>query len=336
MYKLLIENSKSAALSAIEIYNKPDFKYRNEIFTILMINAWELLLKAKLLSDNDNKIESLYIMGNSGNYKFNRNNNPLTIEIIGAINKLQLDEAIKENLFALIELRDTAIHFVNKEKNNYLIYTLGTACLKNYFKIIKKWFNVNLSEYNFYILPLAFAYNFKTFTIVDIEKEPKIIQSLLANISEKQNIKSEQGYEFTCEIEINLKSAKKITENTDLTASIGPNATNTITVIKTQKLYDQYPYSYNTLFHKLQQNISTLKQNHFNKFIRTNNVKDNEKYSAYNFRSPKHEEQYKNQHIIARGTPSLYNEDCNVYMMSEVPKFIDAYEKEIKSADRVE
>ncbi|BAW80716.1 hypothetical protein TAO_1346 [Candidatus Nitrosoglobus terrae] len=34
-------------LSAIEIYNKPDFKYREEIFSIIAINAWELLLKAK-------------------------------------------------------------------------------------------------------------------------------------------------------------------------------------------------------------------------------------------------------------------------------------------------
>jgi hypothetical protein len=51
-YKHLLENSISAILSAIEIYNKPDFKYRNEIFVILTVNAWELLLKSKILKDN--------------------------------------------------------------------------------------------------------------------------------------------------------------------------------------------------------------------------------------------------------------------------------------------
>lgn len=44
-YKSFIDKSVGAALSAIEIYNKPDFKYREETFAILMINAWELLLK---------------------------------------------------------------------------------------------------------------------------------------------------------------------------------------------------------------------------------------------------------------------------------------------------
>ena len=48
-------------ISAIEIYNKPDFKYREETFAILAINSWELLLKAKWLKENNNKIRSLYV-----------------------------------------------------------------------------------------------------------------------------------------------------------------------------------------------------------------------------------------------------------------------------------
>jgi hypothetical protein len=48
----LINSSIQAALSAIEIYNKPDFKYREQAFAILILNAWELLLKAKILSES--------------------------------------------------------------------------------------------------------------------------------------------------------------------------------------------------------------------------------------------------------------------------------------------
>jgi hypothetical protein len=40
------QKSVDAALAAIEIYNKPDFRHREETFAILMTNAWELLLKA--------------------------------------------------------------------------------------------------------------------------------------------------------------------------------------------------------------------------------------------------------------------------------------------------
>jgi hypothetical protein len=44
--KGLLANAKSAMFAAIEIHNKPIFSYRYEICTILVINAWELSLKA--------------------------------------------------------------------------------------------------------------------------------------------------------------------------------------------------------------------------------------------------------------------------------------------------
>lgn len=60
----LAKKSLNATLSALEIYNKPDSKYREESFCILMINAYEILFKAKILSDNEDKIKSLYIYEN--------------------------------------------------------------------------------------------------------------------------------------------------------------------------------------------------------------------------------------------------------------------------------
>jgi len=48
-------------MAAIEIYNKPDFLYREETFSILALNSWELLLKAKLVKDNKGNIGCLYI-----------------------------------------------------------------------------------------------------------------------------------------------------------------------------------------------------------------------------------------------------------------------------------
>jgi len=46
----LTENSIAASLSAIEVYNKTNFPYRNEVFCILFVNAWELLFKARILA----------------------------------------------------------------------------------------------------------------------------------------------------------------------------------------------------------------------------------------------------------------------------------------------
>lgn len=47
-FESLIDKSIGSMLSAIEIYNKPDFKYREETFAILAVNSWELLLKARI------------------------------------------------------------------------------------------------------------------------------------------------------------------------------------------------------------------------------------------------------------------------------------------------
>ncbi|WP_216368093.1 DUF3644 domain-containing protein [Aeromonas sp. 1805] len=58
----MLEKSVAAMLSAIEIYNKPDFRYREETFSVLCINSWELLLKAKVLNLASNKVASLYAM----------------------------------------------------------------------------------------------------------------------------------------------------------------------------------------------------------------------------------------------------------------------------------
>ena len=58
----LYTKSESAMIAAIEVYNKPTFAYREETFSILAINAWELLLKARILSENENQLRSIYVL----------------------------------------------------------------------------------------------------------------------------------------------------------------------------------------------------------------------------------------------------------------------------------
>jgi len=48
-YIKLTEKSLDAFTLALEVYNRPSLKNRVEAFTIMMVNAWELLLKAELL-----------------------------------------------------------------------------------------------------------------------------------------------------------------------------------------------------------------------------------------------------------------------------------------------
>lgn len=107
-YNALLNKSIQAVLSAIELYNKPTFSYREESFCILMSNAWELLLKAKVLKDNNSKISCLYVPEATNistkqprkkmRYKKNRAGNFLTIGLSELIKKEIRDNNLKLQL----------------------------------------------------------------------------------------------------------------------------------------------------------------------------------------------------------------------------------------------
>ena len=46
VYNNLVKNSISAYFAAVELHNKPNIAYGYETVTLLMMNAWELALKA--------------------------------------------------------------------------------------------------------------------------------------------------------------------------------------------------------------------------------------------------------------------------------------------------
>src|ERR1700674_710572 len=98
----LLQNAEAALISAIEIYNKPSFAYREETFAILALNAWELLLKSKLLEISKNNLRCLHIYatkelapGIQSRKKYvrrNRTGNKMTVGIDGCIVRLEAEK----------------------------------------------------------------------------------------------------------------------------------------------------------------------------------------------------------------------------------------------------
>jgi hypothetical protein len=185
---ILVDKSVQAALAAIEIYNKPDFAYREETFSILLVNSWELLLKAKILLDSMDSLEVLYIPegGKPGKFQTGKSGNAKTISIGKCIEKLDLDPTLRDNLFILIELRDNSIHLRNTNPLlNIKLLEVGTASLHSYLELVKEWFDKDLSKYNFYIMPMSFyhAHELKSYSINSDSEQHK---NLLKFISEKE------------------------------------------------------------------------------------------------------------------------------------------------------
>lgn len=277
----LLEKSIACAISAIEIYNKPDFKYREETFSILMINSWELILKAKLIKDNNNNIKIIYIKENipkkSGGkskrwkYKLNKKGYNLTFGIEKLLeiysNKSEVDERCLENIELLNVIRNNSIHLINKDTElASIVYEVGSANLKNYVEFLMDNFNKDLSKYNFYLMPISFYNDYEiveNLKVEDTKFKKKLKKDLLA-----LNIKYKSGPNEKYNILLSTKvSFLKGDKNGINTKFIKTQDEDALKVNLTDEEIDiKYPLSYGDLVKILKDRYINFKQDQkFNK-----------------------------------------------------------------------
>jgi hypothetical protein len=262
--KELIDKSVAACVSAIEVYNKPDFKYREESFAILMVNAWELLLKAKLLLDNKNSLRAIIATLPDGTAKRNRSGNLLTIDLQSAANRLYshgvLDPRCRINIEALVEIRDNAIHFINTDISiQKKVMELGTASLQNYLSAMREWFNRDMAQYNFYLMPLSF---FPEMSISDhIISEGSEFATFLKYIYDLERqfpSNAESNYNITLNYEVRIKKATDPDYNIFVTDA---NSEGMAVKVEEDDVYRRrYPLSYTKLIEKLIERYSDFKR----------------------------------------------------------------------------
>lgn len=137
MNKILINNmldkSEEAFLMAIEIYNKPTIKYRLEGFSFFICNAWELLLKAKMLNDGKN----IYYLD-----KPNR-----TISLYNCVCSIFTNDKdpIRKNLEIIINLRNTTTHYIIKEMDTIYLPFMQSNVL-NYSQKLFDYFGRDITK----------------------------------------------------------------------------------------------------------------------------------------------------------------------------------------------
>lgn len=264
-------------LSSIEIYNKPDFKYREETFSVLCINAWELLLKAKVLNLSGNKLAALFVMeykilrsGEKSKYKHpkkNRAGNPLSINLYEAYRVItedygvKIDKVVHDNLIAITEIRDNSIHFVNDDFYLSLkVQELGTAALQNYLHLVKEWFGDILSGYNFYLMPLSFFRDFHTAKGIVVNSNEKKFIDYINEIEQEHNTDEQlKDYNLTLSIDVKFHKTKKPTGMPVQISNNDPNASK-IRLLD-EEIADKYPWDYQVLTTRLTKRYSDFKIN---------------------------------------------------------------------------
>lgn len=269
----LIDRSVSAMAGAVEIYNKPGFSYRNESFAILAINAWELLLKAKWLTIHNSNIRSLYVYERRTNksgtrstkeyIKRTRSKAPFTHDLAYLARRLRdrkdLDSSVYDNLEAMLEFRDCAIHFYNESPTfRERLYEIGAACVLNFATISREWFNRDVGEFDIQLMPLSFI------------NLPTDVSAFLFNVEEKQfltfldgiysaNYDVESAYSVAVNVDFRLirsKNAHAIgTRNTTDSSALELR-------ISEENIREKYPWDYSTLTKKCEARYRDFKVNH--------------------------------------------------------------------------
>jgi len=270
----MVEKSVAAMLSAIEIYNKPDFQYREETFAILATNAWELLLKSRILQLSKNRMSSIIKYGKRRNqdgsmstreYKVtNRSGNPTSIGLFKAFDILvndygdSINAIVRKNIEALIEVRDNSVHFMNNDLSlSKTVQEIGTANIKNYVRLIRRWFALDLSKYNFYLMPLAFIRGIGQAEGIPLNSPEK----KLLNYIKSQEIEGDdetKDFNFLLDVEIKFKRVSDA-DGAPVRISNEPDAV-PITLTE-EDIREKYPWDYDVLTKRLSKRYSDFKIN---------------------------------------------------------------------------
>lgn len=124
---------------ALETINRLSIKYRVETFAYLVCNAWELLLKAKIIQDTG---ENNSIYYNQGKGKPRR-----TLTLRDCLKKVFPNEndPTRRNVEFIADLRDEATHLVISQVPKDVL-ALFQACVLNYHRRLNEWWDLSLSD----------------------------------------------------------------------------------------------------------------------------------------------------------------------------------------------
>ena len=151
----LVKNSIAAYLAAIEIHNKPNIAYRYETVSLLMLNAWELSLKAYVRKNI--KQRSIF------------DDDTHTISLDKALKYVTEDinakkpgsfEAVRLNIEKIEAYRNEIAHFYC-DKLEPVIFSLVARSALNYVDFIKRYFGKDVMSDGLFIMPLGFKLPFR-------------------------------------------------------------------------------------------------------------------------------------------------------------------------------
>ena len=224
--KTLINNWISALFCAIEIHNKPKIEYRYPNVVILLLNAWELILKAYIYKILKNKKILNLIIDLDWNGRYIWLNKCINL-VFWSDKDNQL---FVKSIELLYEYRNIITHAFSDDLDE-LIYSIITENIILFWKFLKDNFWIDLASYNdnLILLPIWIKKPFNPIDFLSNESYVKNasheVKEFLSSIKNKgeelQNAWIEDWLLVTFDMEIVWKYKVK---NVDFTTKIDNNS----------------------------------------------------------------------------------------------------------------
>lgn len=242
--KALLDASQAALLAGIEIHNKPQIAYRYPTAVILIVNAWELALKAYVYKYIGKKC--IYeTRKEKGKEKEKEKESKHTISFSDACKLVEkplvpIDknyQAVFENLTILNEYRCECVHFANT-KLDPIVFMLMVKAVLNYSSFLGRHFGKDIAAVdNLVISPIGFKLPLDPVDYLKQNSEKaknEFVNRVLDTIKElNANSISES---ILVGFDIHFESVKKI-NNADLIAGIDQD-NGTVTFSKSVRVTD--------------------------------------------------------------------------------------------------
>lgn len=257
--KRLVDNSLAAMLAAVEVYNKPRMTYRDEVTVMLIVNAWELALKAALRQEN----RSIF-------YKKERGERYRSIALDDALGRVNASNlwpvgvdgaAVTANVKALSEYRDRAIHLYNAQGLGALIYPFLQQNVLNYRDFTLAKFKKDLADsMTWQLLPLGATAPADGVQFMKVDKKATMVAEAEEFINELRSLMDavqaaggDMGRVATV-YDIHMQSQKKMT-SADLQVAVSQTANGQIALRKTDP-NQTHPFSAKELLKRVNQKRS--------------------------------------------------------------------------------
>ena len=241
----LVSRSLDAFTLALEVYNRPSMKNRVEAFAIMMVNAWELLLKAEILKAEG--YEKIFYDGDK------------SISISDAVKRrLQEQDPVRINLETIIDLRDHAIHLLIPELQPQLSRLFQATVLNYQTRYRNEMGNAPLAGQSVGMLSLVVDGPAPEVALIQKLYGKHAAQSVSKFIQRfDETSKTVDSTEFSIPIDYRLALVKREDES-DLSLSVGDAGEGAIIITKTKDPDATHPYHTNEALNEINKRQATI------------------------------------------------------------------------------